>query len=581
MFDSLKTRLIVIGILVVLAVIAIWPRSVTIRVQGEGGAMRDTTVRQLNLRRGLDLQGGIYLALELDESRGKVANKADAIDRALKVIRTRIDEFGVTEPLVQRQGSDRVVVQLAGISDPERARSIVERSAFLEFQMTDKQSLFRTALPAIDRALSAAGVSEASVGRAVAADSARRGRPGEPAPAPASTSDVEQLLGGATDTGKAAQGATKAPARTDTSAARRDTAADTLSTALTGPLSPLLFQGNMPGEFYVAEEKVAIVDEMLRRPEASRLMPRGIIIRWGAEKTSRGARAYRPLYALEQRQIMTGEYLTDAVARLDPIYNQAVVDFTLSRRGGRIFERETGRRVGDNMAIVLDGRVFSAPVLESQIGARGQIKMGSSTLQDAQDLAMVLKAGALPAPLQVVDQRTIGPSLGKDSISKGITAGIVGTLLVIFIMVGYYRFSGVLAVLGLGFYVLLTLGGLAAIGATLTLPGIAGFVLSIGIAVDANVLIFERIREELQRGKSVRLAIDAGFKMAMNAIVDSNVSTILTAAFLFQFGTGPVKGFAVTLILGILASMVTAIFVVRTFYMIYLARKKQVTSLSI
>jgi len=583
MFDSLKARLIVIGILVVVAVVAIWPRTVVVRVQDPSGAMRDDTVRQLNLRRGLDLQGGIYLGLELDESRGKVANKADAIDRALKVIRTRIDEFGVTEPLVQRQGTDRVVVQLAGITDPTRARSIVERSAFLEFQMTDKQGLFRTALPAIDRALSAAGVTESSVGRAVAADSSRRNRPGEPAASPLPSSDVEQLLGGAqaaSDTGKAAQGTAKAPARPQTPG-RRDTTADTLGTSLTGPLSPLLFQGNMPGEFYVADEKVAIVDEMLRRPEAARLLPRGIVIRWGAETTSRGARAYRPLYALELRQIMTGEYLTDAVARLDPIYNQAVVDFTLSRRGGRIFERETGRRVGDNMAIVLDGRVFSAPVLESQIGARGQIKMGSATLQDAQDLAMVLKAGALPAPLQVVEYHGIGPSLGRDSISKGITAGIVGTLLVIVIMVGVYRFSGVLAILGLAFYVLFTLGGLALFGATLTLPGIAGFVLSIGIAVDANVLIFERIREELIHGKSVRLAIDAGFKMAMNAIVDSNVSTILTAAFLFQFGTGPVKGFAVTLILGIIASMITAIFVVRTFYMIYLARKEQVTTLSI
>jgi preprotein translocase subunit SecD len=181
----------------------------------------------------------------------------------------------------------------------------------------------------------------------------------------------------------------------------------------------------------------------------------------------------------------------------------------------------------------------------------------------------------------VVEERSVGPSLGRDSISKGITAGIVGTILVVFIMVGYYRLSGVLAIAGLAFYVLFALGGLAAVGATLTLPGIAGFVLSIGIAVDANVLIFERIREELQHGKSVRLAIDAGFKMAMNAIVDSNVSTILTAAFLFQFGTGPVKGFAVTLILGIIASMITAIFVVRTFYMIHLARKEQVTTLSI
>jgi preprotein translocase subunit SecD len=563
MFDSIKARLAVIGIFVILSVWAIWPRQVVTRVQRADGAMVDDTVRELNIRRGLDLRGGIHLALELDESRGAVANKADAIDRALKVIRTRIDEFGVAEPLVQKQGGERVVVELAGISDPARAKDIVQRSAFLEFQMTDKDGLFRQALPAMDRALTAARVTVASIGREVA-DSAGAG------PAEAPLSSVQDILGG---------GAADTTAARDTS--RSDSAA--ADTALVGgPLSPLLFQGQMPGEYFVAEEQVVIVDAMLRHPAADRLMPRGVVFRWGAEPVSRGARAFRPLYALAQRPIMTGEYLVDAQARLDPLYNQAVVEFQLSRRGGRVFERETGRHVGDYMAIVLDGRVQSQPpVIRSQIGSRGQIELGSASLQEAQDLALVLKAGSLPAPLQIVEERTVGPSLGADSIRQGMMAGVVGAILVVLIMVGYYRFTGVLAVAALLLYVLFALGGLAAIGATLTLPGIAGFVLSIGIAVDANVLIFERIREELIHGKSVRLAIDAGFKMAMNAIVDTNVSTILTAAFLFQFGTGPVKGFAVTLILGIAASMFTAIFVTRTFFMMHLARKEQVQTLSI
>jgi len=279
---------------------------------------------------------------------------------------------------------------------------------------------------------------------------------------------------------------------------------------------------------------------------------------------------------------MTGEFLVDAKARLDPLYNQATVDFELTRRGGRVFERETGRHVGDHMAIVLDNVVQSQPpVIRSQIGSRGQIELGSASLQEAQDLALVLKAGALPAPLQIVEERSVGPTLGKDSIQKGMLAGVVGVVIVVLIMLFYYRFSGLLAVLALGLYVLFTAGGLAGLGATLTLPGVAGFALSVGIAVDANVLIFERIREELVHGKSIRLAIDAGYKMAMNAIVDSNVSTVLTAAFLFQFGTGPVKGFAVTLILGILASMITSIFVTRTFYMIYLQRRPGLLTLSI
>jgi preprotein translocase subunit SecD len=563
MFESIKARLAVIGILVALSIWALWPRQITTRVQGRDGAMRDTVVRELNIRRGLDLRGGIHLALELDESRGAVANKADAIDRALKVIRTRIDEFGVTEPLVQRQGTERIVVELAGITDPARAKDIVQRSAFLEFQMTDKDGAFRQALPAMDRALTAAGISEASVGRQLADTTT--------GPAvPAAGSAVEDILGGAGDS-----------ARPRADSARGDTAqADT--TLGGGPLSPLLFQGTMPGEYFVAEEKVPVVDAMLRHPSAARLMPRGFVFRWAAQPVSRGARAFRPLYALHERPIMTGEQLVDAQARLDPLYNQAVVEFQLSRRGGRVFERETGRHVGDNMAIVLDGRVQSQPpVIRSQIGARGQIELGSASLQEAQDLALVLKAGSLPAPLQIVEERTVGASLGSDSIRQGIVAGVVSASLIVLIMLGYYRFAGVLAVAALGFYVLFALGSLAAIGATLTLPGIAGFVLSIGMAVDANVLIFERIREELALGKSVRLAIDAGFKMALSAIVDSNVTTVLTAAFLFQFGTGPVRGFAVTLILGIMASMITAIFVTRTFFLIYLERRPGLQTVSI
>jgi len=563
MLDSLKARLIVIGLLVLASVWSLWPREITIRVRGADGRMRDTTVQRVPIKQGLDLRGGMHLGLEIDETRGTGPIASDAIDRALRVIRTRIDEFGVAEPLVQKVGANRIVVELPGVSDPGRAKEIALRTAFLQFQMTDKQGLFRSALPGIDRALTAAGVTERSVGAAASDTTAPR--------AAGPSSAVEDILGAAAGP--------RARAGADTAKAQADTLGNELGQ---GPLTPLLFAGGLPGEYLVAEEKVAIVDGMLARPEAARLLPRGFVIRWGAEAMSRGARAYRGLYILEERPIMTGEFLVDAKARLDPLYNQATVDFELTRRGGRVFERETGRHVGDHMAIVLDNVVQSQPpVIKSQIGSRGQIELGSASLQEAQDLALVLKAGALPAPLQIVEERSVGPTLGKDSIQKGMLAGVIGVGLVILIMLVYYRFSGLLSVLALILYVLFTFGGLAGLGFTLTLPGVAGFALSVGIAVDANVLIFERIREELAHGKSVRLAIDAGFKMAMNAIVDSNVSTILTAAFLFQFGTGPVKGFAVTLILGILASMVTAIFVVRTFYMIYLQRRPGLQTLSI
>jgi preprotein translocase subunit SecD len=234
------------------------------------------------------------------------------------------------------------------------------------------------------------------------------------------------------------------------------------------------------------------------------------------------------------------------------------------------------------MAILLDGRVQGRPpVIQSRISRNGQITLGNKSLQEAQDLALTLKAGALPIPLKIVEERQVGASLGSDSIRKGITAGVVGTAMVILIMLVFYRMSGVLAVVALGLYILFTLGGLSMINATLTLPGLAGIVLSVGIAVDANVLIFERIREELLHGKTVRLSVDEGFKHAMNAIIDSNVSTVLTALFLFQFGTGPVKGFAVTLIMGIIASMITAVFVTRTFFMIWLQRRPTMSTLSI
>jgi preprotein translocase subunit SecD len=295
-----------------------------------------------------------------------------------------------------------------------------------------------------------------------------------------------------------------------------------------------------------------------------------------------GAEQVRHLYVLEKEPMITGQNLTSAAAQIDPINNQPMVVFELDRAGARRFGTETARHTGDFMAIVLDGRVQGRPpVINSRIDRRGQITLGNQSIQQAQDLALTLEAGALPVPLKVLKQGTVGPTLGADSIRQGITAGVFGTLLVVLIMIGYYRFAGVLAVIGLAMYILFTLGVLATLDATLTLPGLAGLVLSIGIAVDANVLIFERIREELALGKTPRLAADEGFHRAMNAIIDSNVSTIITALLLFQFGTGPVRGFAVTLIVGTLASMVSAIFVVRTFFLLWLSKRTSTAELSI
>ena len=561
MFSTIRNRLILIGVLLVACAYLLFPRATTIRVRGADGTMRDTVVRQVPIKRGLDLQGGMHLALELDQSRQVSSDVARDIELALTVLRKRVDEFGVTEPLVQAEGNERIVVELAGITDPERAMAIVQRSAFLEFRITNETSALEKALPAMDRALRNLGITSAGVA-------------GQPKP-----TAVQELLGGA-DTARA-DSAQRDSAGRDSS--RPDSAAADTTPVTGGVLSSLIEpSGAMPGEYLVRETAFPRVDSLLRLPEVRRALPRGVEIRWAADEVSVGVESFRYLYVVEDRPIITGGSLVDAQAQLDPLTNAPTVNFELDRAGGRRFGEETGRHIQDYMAIILDGEVQGRPpVIEDRIGRSGRITLGGRSIEEARDLALTLKAGALPIPLKIVERRQVGASLGQDAIRSGIIAGIIGALFVVAVIVSYYRMAGLLAILALMMYILLTLGGLAAFGATLTLPGLAGLVLSIGIAVDGNVLIFERIREELAAGKSVRLAVDEGFRHAMSAIIDSNVTTALTALFLFQFGTGPVQGFAVTLIIGIAASVVTAVFVTRTFFMIWLDRRPAMSTLSI
>jgi preprotein translocase subunit SecD len=348
-----------------------------------------------------------------------------------------------------------------------------------------------------------------------------------------------------------------------------------------GAISSLLQRGDMPGEYYVTSANVPRAEYYLSLPQIQQAIPPGKTLRWGTDTLTVGGTTYRTLYVLDARPILDGTYITNANPNNTPI-DGTVVEFQLNNEGGRRFRNETARHIQDYMAIVLDDRVMGRPpVIQSAIGARGQITLGRRDIQQAQDLALVLRAGALPVPLKIADVRSIGASLGEDSIRQGLSAGALGIAIVILIMVVYYRFSGMLAVLGLMFYSLTTLAVLASFGAVLTLPGIAGFVLSIGMAVDANFLIFERIREELDRGKTIRTAIDEGFSHAWSAIVDTHVTTALTAAILYQFGTGPVQGFAVALLAGLAASMVSAIFVVRTLFLVWLNRTRGTAPLSI
>jgi preprotein translocase subunit SecD len=345
----------------------------------------------------------------------------------------------------------------------------------------------------------------------------------------------------------------------------------------------MLLESGRAGLFLVAEENVPTVAEYIELPELKEALPRNTTLNWGLVPQSNAGAAYRELYVLEEEPLVTGEYLADAgPATRDPQFNQPIVPFEMTRQGARIFERGTGRNVGRLMAIVLDGRVQSAPVIRQTLSRRAQIELGTgSQFQEAQDLALVLRAGALPQPIRIVEERTIGPSLGADSIRQGRNAFLIGIVGVVLIMIWYYKIAGVMAVIALAAYVVFVLGGLAGLGATLTLPGIAGLILSVGMAVDANVLIFERIREELDVGKTVRTAVDQGFEHATSAIVDANLTTLITAAILYQFGTGPVRGFAVTLSIGIIASFFTALFVTKTLFLFYLDRRGPTEELSI
>ncbi|MFH0811502.1 MAG: protein translocase subunit SecD [Pseudomonadota bacterium] len=385
------------------------------------------------------------IVFRLDEN--EMRNIGDSsVKQALETIRNRIDQFGVTEPTIQRQGEDRILIQLPGIKDPERAKKLLRQTAMLEFKLVNDEASLEGAL-----------------------------------------------------------------------------------------------KGNVPPDSEILYQE--IID-----PETKEVTRK------------------EPLL-LKKRTLLTGDTLVDAQPQVaSSQFNEPYVSIRFNAKGAKIFKTITTANVEKRLAIILDNVVKSAPVIREPIhGGRAQIE-GNFTLEEAKDLAIVLRAGSLPAPIKILEERTVGPSLGKDSIEKGVRATIVGSLLVIIFMMFYYKLSGMVANLALLLNMLLIFGALAIFGATLTLPGIAGIVLTIGMAVDANVLIFERLREELRAGKTPWAAVDAGYSKAFSAIFDSNITTVVAAAVLFQFGTGPVKGFAVTLCIGIMASFFTAIFVTRVIF---------------
>ena len=382
---------------------------------------------------GLDLQGGSYLVLEAQDT-PTVKVTPDAVDAAMRVIENRIDQLGVAEPTLQRQGSRRIVVELPGIQDPERAIALIGKTALLEFVDT----------------------------------------------------------------------------------------------------------------------------QLTQVPQGARWSPDGKTV------TLPQGTGTAQTVALQKKVVLTGADLADAQASFDQDTTQPIVNFQFKGRGAKTFEDFTRANVGKYLTIVLDNEVISSPVIRDAItGGRGQISGGFRDITGARDLAVLLRGGALPVPVDIVERRSVGPTLGRDSLDRTLRAGIVAVAMVLLFMILLYGLPGLLADLALVMYGLFLLGALVSLGATLTLPGIAGFILSVGMAIDANILIFERIKEELRSGKTLRAAIGGGWSRAWSAILDSNVTTIIGALVLFTLGTGPVKGFAVTLAIGVTLSMFTAIIVTR------------------
>ena len=405
-------------------------------------------LRILSRTRDNDL---LKISMDLpDEATDSIKKLAAA--QALETIRNRIDQFGVSEPDIRMQGENRILIQLPGVTDTQRAKELIGKTALLEFKLLDESR--------------------------------------EPELA--------------------------------------------------------LSEGVPPGS--------EILYEIREDAQTKRVVKRPYLVKKGA--------------------LLTGSYLTDASVQIDSQYNEPYVSIDFDKKGARIFENITEENVKKRLAIVLDNKVYSAPVIQEKISGGHARITGSFTTEDARDLAIILRAGALPAPVKMLEERTVGPSLGTDSINKGLLSMWVGGLLVLLFMAFYYKWSGVVADIALMFNIVIIAGTLAAFQATLTLPGIAGIILTIGMAVDANVLVFERIREEMFLGKTPRAAIDAGYERATLTILDSNITTLIAGLVLFQFGTGPVKGFAVTLSIGIISSVFTVLVMSRIIFDYFLYYRK-------
>ena len=619
-------RLLMIGLALTWAIWAIWP---TIQYQGLSSAEKETLreegkldqIESRTIKQGLDLKGGMYIVLEVDlptlleniaenkdskfirsiasvrerlsqtpeadfftlftnltnQNKLKLSRyyydhgssnsdilsslgeeSEDAINRVLEILVNRVDQFGVAEPTIQKQGSQRIIVELAGIQDSERARALLESTALLEFFIVKDISTTNQLMVRIDQVLKG-DESIAAITKVKAAEEKIKSQKSDD-----ETVSVSELFG-----------------ESENSDTQSDSAAVDENIFAERPFSAML--RNLGQTIGVPEKNIYAVKKILERPEVQeKLAAVGgmFLFSHKAEEYPLVDGTLETMYSLflvEDEAELTGGVVEEAKANLGPqgstSAGQPIVNLSMNSDGARKWSIVTGSNVGRQVALVLDKKVHMAPNIKEKISGGGTLIEGFADINEAKDIAIVLRAGALPAPVDIIEERVIGPSLGADSVRSGTLSVIIGLGLVLIFMLIYYRFSGLIADFALIWNIVLVLAVLASLQATLTLPGIAGLILTVGMSIDANVIIFERIREELRKGKTPKAAVKSGYDRALTTIIDANVTTVIAALVLWQFGTGPIKGFATVLFWGILVSMFTAIFVTRTIFNSFTSRK--------
>ena len=626
MQNNLTPRFLLIGLVLIWGLWSLWP---TFKLQtlsenektvlSEQGELVNLETRAI--KQGLDLKGGMYIALEVDiptlveniainkdqklasvfestrqeilmfpetdffnsfsnlveERQVKLSRyyydygsnsddiitalkteAEDAIDRVLEILQNRIDQFGVAEPTIQKQGTQRIIVELAGVQNSERARALLESTALLEFYLVKDITTTNEFMIKVDQILK----KDKSISKAV-----KEIDPAENKEVPESSSDkavsVSELFGA------------------DESSSKNDSAIVDQDMFAERPFSSML--RNLGNSIGVPEKNVFTVRKLIAKPEVSdRLASIGANFLFGhkAEEyvlNDGSVESMYTLYLVDDQAELTGGVVEEAKANLGPqgttSAGQPIVNLSMNSDGARKWAIMTGSNVGRQVAIVLDNKVHMAPNIREKISGGGTLIEGFANIDEAKDIAIVLRAGALPAPVEIIEERVVGPSLGAESVKRGTQSVLIGLLIVLIFILFYYRTAGSIADFALIWNLVLVLAILASLQATLTLPGIAGLILTVGMSIDANVIIFERIREELDKGKTAKAAIDGGYNRALTTIVDANMTTLIAALVLWQFGTGPIRGFATVLFWGILISMFTAIFVTRTIFNAFVNRK--------